>query len=103
MKSANLIVASGVSVQRTCGPSTILVTMSSGSFDLESSIQSALAAFLSLLTMSVASLSAAINALYSTGFLSRNFAEVHATVKECEPPMTSNELTTVWMPGCSNC
>ena len=38
-------------------------TISSGNFDLESSIHKALAAFLSLLTMSVASLSAAISAL----------------------------------------
>src|SRR5665213_441907 len=103
MKSAYIMVCSGVIVQRAAGAATILVTMSSGSLDLESSIHSAAAARLSLLTISVASLSAAISALYSTGFLSRNFAEVQATVKVCEPPMTSKELSTVCTLGLSSC
>jgi hypothetical protein len=50
-------------VQRTCGLATILTTISRGNLDLESSIHSAPAAALSLLTMSVASRSAAIRAL----------------------------------------
>ena len=44
-----------------------------------------------------------MNALYSMGLPSRNFAEVQIAVKVCEPPITSNELSTVWMSLSSSC
>src|SRR5690242_18800406 len=39
MNVANFIAFSGAMVQRTCGPETTAVTLSSGSFDFTSSIQ----------------------------------------------------------------
>ena len=77
--------------------------MSSGSFDLESSIQYSAAARGFLSTKAVASFSAARKAWYIFGLPSRNFFEVHIAVKVCEPPITSNELSTVWMSLSSSC
>ena len=63
MNAANFIVFCGTIVQSTCGPEITAVTLSSGSFDLPSSIQYRAARARSLSTISVASFSAATSAL----------------------------------------
>ena len=62
MNFANFIVAAGVMVHSTLGPVTTFITISSESFDLESSIQLCAVPFGSAEMISVASCTASRNA-----------------------------------------
>ena len=63
MNSAYFRVLSGAIVHLTCLPAAISATFSTGSLDLTLSIQSCAASLTSLLSISVASVKAAISAL----------------------------------------